>query len=91
MSPQKSPAYFAANIPDATLLAADLEVAAVIAFRYDGGMKELSEEEVQLVIRALDHYYAYLVATQREDRRYPELAERLRRKRPSREEPQRAG
>jgi hypothetical protein len=43
-------------------------------------MKELSEDEVQLVVKALEHYSAYLVATQREDRRYQELAERLQRR-----------
>jgi hypothetical protein len=40
-------------------------------------MKELSEDEVQLVVKALEHYSAYLVARQREDRRYQELAQRL--------------
>ena len=36
---------------------------------YDVGMKELSEDEAHLVLRALEHYHAYLHATQREDRR----------------------
>jgi hypothetical protein len=54
-------------------------------------MKELSEDEVQLVVRALEHYHAYLVATQREDRRYQELAERLQRKGAGKEEPERVG
>lgn len=53
-------------------------------------MKELSEDEVQLVVKALEHYSAYLHATQREDRRYQELAERLQRKGPGKEEPERA-
>jgi hypothetical protein len=57
--------------------------------RYDVGMKELSEDEVQLVVRALEHYHAYLAATQREDRRYQELAERLQRKGPGKEKPDR--
>ena len=46
----------------------------------------LSEDEIPLVIRALRHYTAYLVATQRHDARYTELAERLKRKGPEREE-----
>ena len=37
----------------------------------------LSEEEVQMVVKALNHYYAYLVATSRDDVRYKELAERI--------------
>jgi hypothetical protein len=46
----------------------------------------LSEDDIPLVIRALEHYHAYLVATQRQDVRYTELAERLKRKGPEREE-----
>ena len=46
----------------------------------------LSEDDIPLVIRALEHYNAYLVATQRHDLRYTELAERLKRKGPDREE-----
>jgi hypothetical protein len=53
-------------------------------------MKELSEDEVQLVVRALEHSAAYLIATQREDRRYQALAERLQRKGPGKVEPERA-
>lgn len=45
---------------------------------------------MQLVVKALEHYSAYLHATQREDRRYQELAERLQRKGPGKEEPERA-
>jgi len=45
---------------------------------------------VQLVVRALEHYAAYLIATQREDRRYQGLAERLQRKGPGKVEPERA-
>jgi len=40
-------------------------------------LHELSEDEVQMVVKALNHYYAYLVAT---------LAERIQRKRPARQE-----
>jgi hypothetical protein len=46
----------------------------------------LSEDDIPLVIRALQHYNAYLVATQRHDARYTQLAERLKRKGPGREE-----
>jgi len=46
----------------------------------------LSEDDIPLVIRALEHYNAYLVATQRNDARYTVLAERLKRKGPEREE-----
>lgn len=45
---------------------------------------------MQLVVRALEHYSAYLIATQREDRRYQALAERLQRKGPGKVEPERA-
>jgi len=40
----------------------------------------LTEEEVPLVVRALEHYWSYLVATDRADHRYKDLAERLERK-----------
>lgn len=52
-------------------------------------MPEITEEDVPLVTRALEHYHAYLVATQREDGRYQALAERLQRKGPEKEEPAR--
>jgi len=38
---------------------------------------ELNEEDLPLIIRALDHYYAYTRAVQRDDSRYKALAERL--------------
>jgi hypothetical protein len=46
----------------------------------------LTEDDIPLVIRALEHYQAYLVATQRDDARNTDLAERLKRKGPEREE-----
>jgi hypothetical protein len=49
-------------------------------------MKELSEDEAELVVKALLQYDAYLLAAQRQDGRYKELAERLERKGPKREE-----
>jgi hypothetical protein len=38
---------------------------------------ELSEEDLPLIRRALEHYHAYTCAVQREDGRYKMLAERL--------------
>ena len=49
-------------------------------------MATLSDEDIPLVTRALEHYHAYLIATQRQDPRYLELAERLKRKPPERDE-----
>ena len=49
-------------------------------------MPTLSDEEALLVIKALDHYHAYLVSTKREDRAYKALAERLQRKGPEKAE-----
>ena len=52
--------------------------------REDGTLKhaeamnvELSEEDLPLIRRALEHYHAYTCAVQREDGRYKMLAERL--------------
>ena len=42
----------------------------------------LSEVEVPLVIRALEHYYSLTVAEQNPDERYKQLAERLQPKKP---------
>ena len=41
---------------------------------------EISDDDRELVIRALEHYYAYTVASKSEDQRYKELADRLKRK-----------
>jgi hypothetical protein len=41
---------------------------------------EMSDDDRELVIRALEHYYAYTVASKSEDLRYRELADRLKRK-----------
>lgn len=49
-------------------------------------MPEISEEDVELAARVLEHYHAYLVATPREDGRYQALAERLQRKGAGKEE-----
>lgn len=43
----------------------------------------LSEDELTLVIRALEHYYAFTVAKQSTDERYRLLAERLQPKKPA--------
>jgi hypothetical protein len=38
---------------------------------------EIDEDERALIVRALQQYHAYLVSQQREDRRYSDLANRL--------------
>ena len=38
---------------------------------------ELQNEEIPKLVKALEHYYAYLVAVQREDHSFKEIAERL--------------
>lgn len=43
-------------------------------------MPTISDNEAALVVKALEHYHAYLVAAKREDRAYQELADRLKRK-----------
>ena len=51
---------------------------------------ELPEEYLPLLVRALEHYHAYTVATQREDRRYLQAADLVKaseRKPPQREDP----
>ena len=42
----------------------------------------ISEEQVPNLIRAVEHYAAYLKATKRDDRQYCDLAESLKRKPP---------
>ena len=42
---------------------------------------DLSEEELKLIVEALEHYYAYTPAAQRDDSRYQELANKLKNKR----------
>ena len=43
----------------------------------EAGMKiEVSEDELGLLIKAIEHYYAYIVAKQSEDLRAKELADR---------------
>jgi hypothetical protein len=49
-------------------------------------MTTLSDDDVLLITKALEHYNAYLLATQRQDPRFLELAERLKRKPPERDE-----
>jgi hypothetical protein len=50
----------------------------------------LSDDDRELVIKALNHYNAYLLATRREDGRYQELLERLQRKPPEQEQGKKA-
>lgn len=45
----------------------------------------LSDEDLPLIVKGLEQYNAYLVATKREDGRYQELLDRLQRKQPERE------
>ena len=42
----------------------------------------ISEEQASNIIRAVEHYAAYLKATNRDDRQYRELAESLKRRPP---------
>ena len=42
---------------------------------------DLNDEEVKMIVEALEHYYAYTRAAQREDSRYQELANKLKKKR----------
>jgi hypothetical protein len=42
----------------------------------------ISEEQASNIIRAVEHYAAYLKATNRDDRQYRDLAESLTRKPP---------
>ena len=42
----------------------------------------ISEEQASNIIRAVEHYAAYLKAANRDDRQYRELAESLKRKPP---------
>jgi hypothetical protein len=42
----------------------------------------IAEEQVPNIIRAVEHYAAYLKATKRDDRQYCELAESFKRKPP---------
>lgn len=43
---------------------------------------DIAEDDIPLLIRALEHYAAYLEATKRPDQRYLALAEELKRKQP---------
>jgi len=47
---------------------------------------EIPDEDVDLLITALDHYHSYTVAKNAEESRYRDLAERIKRK-PTEREP----
>jgi hypothetical protein len=47
---------------------------------------DIPDDDLDLIIKALDHYHAYTVARNAEDRRYRDLADRLKRK-PTEREP----
>jgi len=46
---------------------------------------DIPDYELDLIIKALDHYHAYTVAKNAEDTRYRDLADRLKRKPTDRE------
>jgi hypothetical protein len=46
----------------------------------------IPDEDVDLLVTALEHYYSYTVAKKAEDSRYRDLADRLKRK-PTEREP----
>ena len=46
----------------------------------------LTDADVEPIIKALEHYNAYLIATRREDGRFQEILDRLKRKQPDREQ-----
>jgi hypothetical protein len=54
---------------------------------------EIPDDDLDLIIKALDHYRAYTVARNAEDARYRDLADRLKRKPAERveEQPARRG
>ena len=43
---------------------------------------EMPDEHIPLLIRALEHYYAYTRAVQRDDSRYQQIADSFKRKPP---------
>jgi hypothetical protein len=49
---------------------------------------DIPDEDLDLVIKALDHYHAYTVARNAEDKRYRDLSEKLKRKPTDRAEEQ---
>ena len=46
---------------------------------------DLSDADLEKIIKALDWYYLYMLGHQREDNSYRELAKRLKKKKPQRE------
>jgi len=52
---------------------------------------DIPDEYIPLVINALEHYHAYTHAVNRDDKRYLEIAELLKRKEPGKAEPERVG
>jgi hypothetical protein len=49
---------------------------------------DIPDDDLDLIVKALDHYHAYTVARNGEDARYRDLAERLKRKPTDRAEEQ---
>jgi hypothetical protein len=61
-------------------------IPAVAHTRYNQPVKlDMAEDDMPLLVRALEHYAAYLEATKRPDQRYLALAEELKRKHPETE------
>ena len=54
-------------------------------YNYDTMTLEISAEDLDLIVTALEHYHAYTVAKNAEDSRYQNLVERLKRKPTERE------
>jgi hypothetical protein len=52
---------------------------------YPEDVPTISDDEAALVVKALEHYHSYLIATKREDGEYKAVAERLQRKPPEAE------
>jgi hypothetical protein len=49
---------------------------------------DIPDSDLALIIKALDHYYAYTVARNAEDKQYRDLADRLKRRPADRAEEQ---
>jgi hypothetical protein len=41
---------------------------------------DIADDDLELILKALDHYHAYTVARNAEDKRYQDLSDRLKRK-----------
>ena len=55
-------------------------ISSVVALGWRATKLEIPDEDVHLIVRALEHYYAYTVARKSEDARFKDLAQKLKRK-----------